>query len=93
MANITVSTDIDALLKSVDNAAVRAKLGVVSDGLQSIALGVANPMEGLGVAANLHTEGYTDQTPAQYFKKVGPADTDWEQILISTDSKYCQIMF
>ena len=48
-----------------------------------IALEVADPTTGAGVAADLHTEGYTNEVTPRYFKKVGAGDTDWTEVIVT----------
>lgn len=47
-----------------------------------LVLGVADPTV-TGVAAPIGTEGYTNETPPRFFKKVGSASTDWEEVRLS----------
>ena len=52
-----------------------------------IALNVVDPTV-TGVAADLHTEGYTNETPPRYFKKTGAGDTDWESMAVSENGVF-----
>ena len=47
-----------------------------------IALGVADPTV-TGVVAPIGTEGYTNEAIPRFFKKVGPASTDWALVRTS----------
>lgn len=85
MPNFTVSNDIDTFMQSANKAEMLENTGAAAElatKVDQIALGVADPTTGGGVVADLHTEGYSNETPPRYFKKVGVADTDWEQVQI-----------
>jgi hypothetical protein len=54
-----------------------------------IELGVTNPtLSASGVEASIGAEGYNNESPPKFYKKVGENDTDWEQILTSTGGEF-----
>jgi hypothetical protein len=54
-----------------------------------IELGVTTPtLSASGVEASIGAEGYNNESPPKFYKKVGENDTDWEQILTSTGGEF-----
>ena len=49
MANVTVTTDIDNLLKSADNAAARTNLGIIDPTLESVTTNGATTLNDITV--------------------------------------------